>query len=313
MTTILEQVRRETHNKYFSMIFDKGDNLLVTCPYHKDGQERHPSCSIFNKDDDPETRKGMLYCFACGQSASIESVIAHCFDEEDNIKFGEEWLLDRFGDVIYEEEEYLPEIELKPEAPMFLPESTLDEYSYFHQYMFQRKLSEDVIRKFRVGYNFSTDSIVFPLRDIKGRLVGTSERSVTGKRFDIKLAYNHPNPVFLLYAVVKEHPTATIVCEAQIDALTAWSYGYAAVAMIGTGSSLQYEILNSCPVRNYVLMFDNDKAGRQAVEKFKRNIRDDVFITEAIVPDPFKDINDTSKEQFDAHLASLGVTNLLKL
>ena len=48
--------------------------------------------------------------------------------------------------------------------------------------------------------------------------------------------------------------------------------------MIGTGGDEQYKILNSSPIRHYVLMFDGDPAGRNGAKKFINNIRDDVIV-----------------------------------
>ena len=45
---ILKQLREETGFKYFKDIINKGSNILVTCPHHKDGNENKPACYIYN-------------------------------------------------------------------------------------------------------------------------------------------------------------------------------------------------------------------------------------------------------------------------
>ena len=57
---------------YFYKMFDSGDNIMVCCPYHANGQERRPSCGIRKSD-------GLLHCFACDKTAGLDEVVANCF------------------------------------------------------------------------------------------------------------------------------------------------------------------------------------------------------------------------------------------
>lgn len=309
--TILEQLRNETGSKYFNQIVDKGSEILTNCPYHKEGKELHPSCQFHARDDD-NTLKGVCHCFTCGESLPLWSTVGYCFNEDE--EYGKEWLVERFGNTIIDNDVYIPEeISFDRVQQTYMQESYLDQFSYFHPYMFQRKLTPEIIRKFRIGYDLEHNAVTFPLRDTKGNLIGISSRCVDSKYFNIELHYNHTKPVYLLDTVVKEHPNAVIVCESQIDALTAWSWGYAAVAMIGTGSDEQYKILNQTPIRSYVLMFDNDNAGRTASSVFQNKVRQDVMFTDIPVSNPLKDINDMTKEQFINHLIKNDVEKILRV
>ena len=42
----------------FNQIKELPENIMVSCPFHKDGQERKPSCGIRKED-------GWLHCFTC--------------------------------------------------------------------------------------------------------------------------------------------------------------------------------------------------------------------------------------------------------
>ena len=66
------------------------------------------------------------------------------------------------------------------------------------------------------------------------------------------------------------------------------------MALIGTGNLKQYEILNRLPVREYILAFDPDAAGRKATERFRKNVRGKI-IKELVYPDN-RDINDLQEE-----------------
>ena len=54
------------------------------------------------------------------------------------------------------------------------------------------------------------------------------------------------------------------------------------------------EILNKLPVREYILAFDPDEAGRKATERFRKNVRGKI-IKELVYPDN-RDINDLQEE-----------------
>ena len=85
---ILRDINRETNGRYLNKIIDKGDNVFIQCPYHSDGREKHPSCTVFARDDDKDTVKGITHCFACGISVPLYSLVGHCFGQDD--EFGQE-------------------------------------------------------------------------------------------------------------------------------------------------------------------------------------------------------------------------------
>ena len=291
---ILSKVRADTGFRYLHDIKVSNSGLKITCPFHGDGKEKNPDCFV---NIEPNSNLyGVFHCFACGAKGFITDIINFCFNE--NGKFAENWLIENFANVFVDVQEVLPEIKLdNKEEHRFLPETEIDKYRYFHPYMFQRKLTEDVIRKFSVGYDVRDDSIVFPVWDEKGNLLFFTKRSVKGKNFFI------PNgvikPIYLLNYIVKEHITSVVVCESQINALTAWSWGYPAIALFGTGSKDQYEILKRSGIRNYTLCFDGDEAGDLGIQRFIKNMNDDVLIN--IKPMPRgKDLNNLTKEEFEA-------------
>ena len=76
------------------------------------------------------------------------------------------------------------------------------------------------------------------------------------------------------------------------------SWGYPAVALLGTGSAKQFEILNKTGIREYNLAFDGDSAGDKGIEKFKKAIRKDVFVNVIRIPRG-KDVNDLTKKEFE--------------
>lgn len=303
---ILDQINIETGKRLFRDRVPRGDNLIVTCPNqeHRGGAERHPSCNIFQDINSPTVEYGHVHCFACGYNVSLPQMVADCFNF--SIELGEEWLSERFGDLVDGGPDFLPPLEEAKKDPQYLSEDVLQTYYYRHPYMYQRKLKDWVIDTFEVGATADGQYITFPIRDEKGHLVGVSKRSTTSKYFHLPSFTN--KPVYLLNQVRFKPYPFVVVCEGQLDALTAWGYGVPCVALLGTGSKHQFDILNKSGLRSYVTFFDNDDAGRKATANFNRKIRRDVSVINLFCNvEGKKDINDLTQEEFDSILASEGL------
>jgi DNA primase len=294
--TIVDLLRQQLfllHIDKLNTIEIKQNNIRCTCPIHKGGQERTPSCSIL-LEDKLDTPAGTVHCFGCGYRASLVKFISDCL----GIPFREakEWLL---GVSEYSLVENTRNLELDLQSPI-LPsndnwqEVSLDElkgYDYVHPYMHQRKLTDDIIYKFEVGYDPKLDAITFPVYvDGVCRLV--CKRRVKFKRFDMPVI--NPKPIYGLDYLTDNE---VIVCESIINALTCWSYGRQAVALFGTGSDWQIEQLNKIPQRHIVLALDGDEAGRKGTARLLKGLKDKI-VTVLKIPNG-KDINDLTKEEFD--------------
>jgi DNA primase len=224
----------------------------------------------------------------------LPEFIGDCFGQSE--EFGKSWLIQRFGTMIDYDEDYLEPIILDRHNKQYLDESILNRYMYYHPYMWKRGLSKEVVDRFGVGYDKNYNSITFPVWDESGNLVMITSRSVSSKYFHIEK--NKDKPVYLLNFINQDKPDRVYVCESQINALTLWTWGYPAIALFGTGSSHQYEILNKSGIRNYVLCFDGDLAGAKGRNRFMKNIRKDVFASYKSIPNG-KDVNDLTKEEFE--------------
>ena len=292
---ILETAQKELRNGKLKDIDRRNkDNILITCPVHSDGLESNPSCRIFNITDDPNLEAGYAHCFSCGYHGSMSMTINALFDELDP-RFGEEWLIDHFGDTLVQVEEYLPPIELPDkESKKYLDEKILEKYDYYHPYMWKRKLSKEVVDQFRVGYDMERKAITFPVYDEKHRLVMVTARSVENKKFYIPA--DSDKPVYLLYDIIERGVTKVIVAESQINSLYARSLGYDSIGLFGTGSRAQLDTLKKSGIRNYILAFDGDEAGRKGAYRFKKAMGDDVFITDLRLPKG-KALNDLSPDE----------------
>ena len=302
---ILTTARSELSNGKLKDIKNHGRNTLITCPCHKGGRESTPSCFVLNVDDDPKVEYGYAHCFTCGYAEPLPKVIADLFDKD--LEFGKDWLCDRFCSTFVVEDELLPSIELSPKSnePEFLDESILEQYDYYHPYMWERKLTKEVVDEFRVGYDHVRDAITFPVYDEKHRLKMVTARSVKTKRFYIPEGVD--KPVYLLYNILERGMDTIFITEAQIDALTAMGWGYPCVATMGCPSKRQIDILNKSGIRSIIAIFDNDESGARFSLRLKKNLRKDILF------DTFswgglnkKDINDFSPAEFDQEMQKQG-------
>lgn len=300
---ILTKLKQDCNYPYFKYIGNqKGNDVKITCPWHKDGQENHPSCHVFCDYNDPKIYYGTVHCFTCGKQVPLYSMIGYCLDGDD--ESGKNWLIDNFGDTFLDEGLFLDEINLdnKP-VKKYMDESILNKYNYYHPYMTQRKLSNEVISKFKIGFDIDNNAITFPVWDINNNLLFITERKIDSKFFIIP--ENVEKPVYLLNFMIGKGYPYLMICESQINALTANSYGIPAVALFGTGTSYQYDLLRKCGIRNFVLAFDGDEAGDKGIKRFTNHFKDCII---TILPIPRgKDINDLSRETVETMMNENGL------
>lgn len=285
---------REEQNKYLNgKIIERGNNVLVTCPFHKNGKESTPSCSICAVEDE-KVPFGTFHCWSCGESGSLSKLVGFCLDGDSDL--GSRWLEENFGDIIIASS-YTYFLPLDEKKEIEADESILDTFDYDNDvaldYLInKRHLNKDVIKYFKVGYKKDNNSIVFPVFDEHNKFLFITERLINYKKFIIP--GNIIKPIYLLYDAKKYN--TVYVCESQINALTLWGWGLPAIALFGTGSHTQYDILNGSGIIKYVLCFDGDQAGEKGRNRFVENVKNCIISYKKI---PIgKDVNDLSKEEF---------------
>lgn len=313
--TVLDEQGREILRK----IKRSGDNIMVCCPKHSGGQERKPSCGILTVDKKGHSA-GEVHCFSCDLVGSFDVFVSACFGFfDDEGAYGRKWLRETF---ISGEEYERPDVPItcqrvnpfqmlkNQKTTNFVSEQELASYRFYHPYMWKRKLTPEVVEKYDVGYQkdyrlqikkedgtieYSNpiECLTFPCRDINGNCLFVSRRAIYNKSFFLPLDLE--KPVYGIYELPK-NAESVVICESVINALTCASYGIPAVALFGTGDSLQYKQLNSLPIKHYILGLDPDKAGAKGTYKLKNNLKGKL-LTKLILPYK-KDINDLTYEQF---------------
>lgn len=293
LISIIEELRNQLALDgiyLFGQIKELPDDIMITCPFHKDGKERKPSCGIRKSD-------GWVHCFSCGESCSLEQLISRCYGHDDLGQYGIRWL--RKNIVInINKREVLAGMHfgrnIKKEEINYISDEELDKFRYYHPYMYKRKLTNEVIDKFDIGYDKETDCITFPVRDKYGRCLFIARRSVKTKFFNYPT--NVEKPVYGLYELPKDCEEV-IICESMLNALTCYVYGRPAVALNGTGTKYQIEQLKHINCRKLILGLDPDEAGQKGCEKLKHYLKPYKIVTQLVIPKG-KDINDLSEKEF---------------
>lgn len=296
----------------FRVFKPSGDNIMTNCPFHGDpvGQERRPSMGVLIQDNE-YVKAGHCRCFACGWSGTLEEMVSNVFGYNDYGKFGRTWLYGQFLD--YSVSARQPIIVdtsrnkiAKKEKQKFISEKRLAQFRVKHPYMYKRKMTDDVIEMFDIGYDARfkpktmtkpIPSITFPVRDVEGRCLFIARRSVKGKFFH--LASGATKPLYGIYELMKYRPDAkkVIIVESQINCTTVWAYGDVALATFGTGDEEQYKLIAALPQREICIAFDPDSAGYIGMLKMANALKDKKIITRLIMPNG-KDINDLTKKEY---------------
>ena len=291
---ILTECKKELTNGKLRVIKDNGTWVSITCPFHSGGMEKENSCGVVS-DPHSKVEYGTFNCFACKESGKLYHLIAGCFDESDD--FGKKWLINKFGKRFSEVALKLEKIELpKPEVINYLDERILDTFQSYHPYMTKRKLTPEVISKFKIKYDPHNQCLIFPVWDECDRLLFLTSRNVNYKFYQVPEDVD--KPIYLLNFILRENIKEVVVVESQINCLTCWSYGIPAIALFGsTLTTYQRDILKKSGIRHYILALDGDDAGKKGVERFKSMIGKDVFVDVMQLP-PTKDVNDLTYDEF---------------
>ena len=186
----------------------------------------------------------------------------------------------------------------------YVTEDELSKYRFTVPYMYERKLTDEIIQKYDIGVDIhwlppgrkkEVPCITFPVRDRFGNTLFIARRSIKGKLFHYPEGVVKP-----LYGLdmIPAGCKSVIIAESCFNALTAVSYGYNAVALLGTGNSYQINQLKQLGVSEYVICTDGDEAGRRAAKKLKAQLSS-VAVVWVVPMLEGKDLNDLSKSEFD--------------
>lgn len=282
-------------------IKDGNENIQFSCPSHKGGQERKPSCGMLVKDtwkNGKEYKAGTVHCFACGYTATLIEFISFCFGFQDGGIFGNKWVHNNYKTSLTQAKRQFDLQFIRGHINEELPtisEEILDTFRYTHSYMYKRGLTDDIIEMFDIGYDRAIDAITFPVKNLKGEVKWIQTRSVKYKFYKIPEKINKTDYLYGAYECIINGFKEVYVVESPLNALTYWKYGLPAIALFGTGGGQQYDLLASLPIRHYILSLDNDEAGQKGTQILINKLKNKKILSKVVYKD-FRDINDLQEE-----------------
>lgn len=230
------------------------------------------------------------------------------FLRNESYEEAEEYLIETYAPENWDVETLKINMKLelgKKEKPFPSPD-LLKPFAYVHPYLNNRGLTDKTQAAVQIGYDPATRSVVIPWFDYKGRLISWKHRSVQDKRFwyyaEGQRIKNHLYGLNLVYRLKRFEEV--FIVESEIDALTLWQNGRAAVAMGGASlTKEQKKLILQAGIKRLVLATDNDGAGQKAKESIIQKLAGYVELAELQFPAGRKDINDFT----EAELKNLNV------
>lgn len=278
----------------------KGKNFFGVCPFHDD---TNPSMSV--------SREKQIYrCFSCGASGNVFNFIMNyehiSFKEALNLlstETGIEIKGLKLSKTEDKNKKFYDIYELSNKYFQNNIQTPLAKAA--KEYLFNRKITDEMIKEYGIGlslasnsdltnlltkkgYDLNTlnliglssynhdlyiDRIMFPLKDLNGRIVGFSGRRYDGQKTE-KYINTKQTPIFhkgnLLYNYydAKEwvrQKNQVIVMEGFMAVIRSSTIGIKnAVALMGTAMTHEQANLIKRLSNNIILCFDGDDAGKKA-------------------------------------------------
>ena len=177
------------------------------------------------------------------------------------------------------------------------------------RYLTRRGISADVQRAAKCGKPllFNTPGYTaLPWLNDKGEICNIKYRSTSGKKFFYERDAQPISELVYGADLYITHKGDLIVCEAEIDALTWRTVGYAAVAVGGsTLNKKQADIIKRLPCATVIVAGDNDAAGAKLTKKALQLLRGKRFKVIDYDTLTAKDANDILQQYGAAQLAKL--------
>lgn len=309
-----------------------GNWYTVYCPFHKDGQERKPSCGVLlvgQQRSGKYTEAGFWNCFTCHHAKPLVPSVDEILKLNGVEKSGADWLKENVPGIEvdgyssnYETDDLVPggivsavtnkyaldyiHRATSDKKHTYVTEEELEGYRFVVPYMYERGLTDEIIERYDIGFDANyvpagrkkpVPCVTFPVKDRNGNCLFIFRRSVEGRYFNYPVGVE--KPVYGLYELNK-NAKFVVVCESAFNMMTCVRHGYEAVALFGTGNSLQIQQLKELGVSHFVLALDPDEAGARGTEKLRKSLSRVAFVSQMVGFPPGKDLNDLTEEEFQA-------------
>jgi len=288
------------------IVSQTGTDFLCLCPFHHNTDS--PAFAV-------SYSKGLYVCYNqnCNSAGTILDLVMK-LTERNNFEAMRFISQNKLSSAELLEEELKELLDEKPEFEEF-SQLTLDSlYGYpkhhpdssesiaFKNYLHSRKITDEAIDNFRIGWSGTQKMFTVPLHSPDGIPVGVIGRSIEGKAFKNSPNLPRNKTMFNIHRAKREGGTI-IVVESSLDVIRLWQAGYPnAVATLGGSiSDTNIQLLNKY-ASTIVIMTDNDGAGRAlgntiANKLNRKNVLWARYNYDVIYPHGAKDVGDMTDEE----------------
>jgi DNA primase len=282
-----DQIKRVLAGSGINIESELDSDLILFCPFHSN--HRTPAGEV-NKDT------GIFFCFSCHKTADLIELIMHTsgrtyFEAARFIKSKEQdsSLEQKMERRLYQKPEYAPYDELLIKR---LNVQALESPRAM-RYFAGRRITEDSVKKFSLGFSEKQDMVTIPVASPDGIDVGFVGRSVEGKEFKNTPGLPKSKVLFNLHRI--KASDKVYVVESSFDAIRLDQCGFPAVATLGSNvSNIQTELLQKY-FNDIIVIADNDEAGGNMQSKIIDKLGSHVFTIQ--LDKKYKDIGDMTDEE----------------
>jgi DNA primase len=157
----------------------------------------------------------------------------------------------------------------------------LAKYTEDYTYLKNRGISEETQRQMGVLYDRESKAAVIPWNLTEKKLKNVKFRTVYGKTF---WYYKGGRPIRELVYGIEQAGPMTIICEAEIDAMSWIQAGFNAVAVGGASfNNWKRDLILRSPIEELIIATDNDKAGGKLRREIETAMKGHVRVRQAYV------------------------------
>jgi DNA primase len=297
-----DQVRRILTGAGIDIEAEYGTDYIIFCPYHNNN--RTPAGEV-SKDH------GMFFCFGCQTTKTLIEFVMYTsnrtyFEAVRYIKSKEQDsnIEDSVNKALIEKPEFIQYDELLIKR---LNNQALESPRAL-RYFEGRKINNNSIAKFSLGYSEKQDSVTIPIHSPDGMCIGFVARTIEGKEFKNTPGLPKGRTLFNLHRIKTSN--IVYVVESSFDAIRLDQVGFPAVATLGANvSAAQIKLLEKY-FNSIVLIADNDDAGVIMRDKLTEKLGP--VVTSVYIDKKYKDIGDMDDDaikklefQFDNSIISM--------
>lgn len=277
-----EQIKRVLAGAGINVESEVESDYIIFCPFH--ANHRTPAGEV-------DKNTGIFYCFSCQKISDLTELVMHVsgrsyFESARFIKSKEQNidLEKQINQQLYVKPDYnqFDEILIKKLNSQAL--ASTRSVNYFHG----RRITEDSMKKFYLGYSEKQDMVTVPVHSPDGMCIGFVGRSIEGKEFKNTPGLPKSKVLFNLHRVKSSDKVYLV--ESSFDTIRLDQVGLPAVATLGANvSNIQVELLKKY-FNNIIIIADNDEAGSRMKDRLIEKLGSRISV---ITIDPkYKDIGD---------------------